>query len=259
MSASVPRFSFCVFVMACLAGCGGSSGGGSTGGGGGSSTTVTYTFTGATPTAVATKVGSGEYTQATLASGKLSISLPSGTANYSIAWVCPPPPMSSPPAIDESVIEASVQDGTSFSLYCPDSNATTGTATVQVDASAIAGGELIAVQGGIEDDTGGPFQLWQSGTVNLSGQMAAGTYDVFVYVEDVAGDLLAVKILPNQTIPGALNGGNTLVFEASDLTAPQTPHHQQYPLRVFSFIDIGPITKPPPPEMGWDSALALAH
>ena len=96
MYTHITRFSFCVAVLVCLAGCGGSSNSGTTGGcvtdcggGGGNPTTVTYTFTGAMPTAVATKIGTGAYTQAAVASGAVSISVPSGTSNYSIAWVCP--------------------------------------------------------------------------------------------------------------------------------------------------------------------------
>jgi hypothetical protein len=228
MSATISRFSFCVVLMASLAGCGGSSGGSggcgsNCGGGGGKPTVVTYTFTGTTPTAVATKIGSGAYTQATLASGNLSISLPSGTTNYSVAWVCPPLVGAGLPAwqdfASENVIEATVQDGTLFSQSCQVPFPAFGTATVQVNASAIAGGETVALIAG--DDSGYAGNPWSSSTLNLSGQFDAGTYDVFVVVEDAAANMLAVKTLRNQTIPGVLNGGNTVVFQASDLTAPQ--------------------------------------
>jgi hypothetical protein len=84
MPASILRLSICFVLLACLAGCGGSSGSGKP-------TTVTYTFTGPAPTAVATQIGSGAYTQATLASGQLTLSVPSGETNFSIAYLCPSP------------------------------------------------------------------------------------------------------------------------------------------------------------------------
>jgi hypothetical protein len=220
MYASLSRFSFSVVVMACLAGCGGSSNSSSTGGGGtgggGTPTTVTYTFTGAMPTAVATQIGAGAYTQASLESGKLSISVPSGTTKYSAAWVCPADTSSNPPQNDERVVQASVQDGTSFSWYCFDANVSKGTATVQVNASAISGGASVGVYGNVGVNGAGIGLPWSSSTLNLSGEMFAGTYDVFATVYDAKGNLLAVKILRDQTIPGALNGGNPVVFAASD-------------------------------------------
>ncbi len=54
MSTSILRLSFCVFLLAGLAGCGSSVNCGSCGGGG--STTVTYTITGPAPTAITVPV-----------------------------------------------------------------------------------------------------------------------------------------------------------------------------------------------------------
>ncbi|MGD0830770.1 MAG: hypothetical protein ABR907_07495 [Terracidiphilus sp.] len=185
---------------------------------------MTYTFTGAMPTAVATRIGTGAFTQATVASGKVSISVPSGTSNYSIAWVCPPISRPDLPVNDENVIHASVKDGTSFSWYCDDngSNETSGTATLQVDASAISGGASVTATDGVGDNQASIAQIWSSGTLNLSGQMITGTYDVFVTVNDANFNILAVKILRDQTIPGTLNGGSPVVFTASDETTTQT-------------------------------------
>jgi hypothetical protein len=217
MLVSVIRASFGVILTVCLAGCGGSNSGSGVCvtdcGGGGNPTTVTYTFTGAMPTAVATQIGSGAYTQATVASGKVSISLPSGTSNYSIAWVCP--------TTDENVIMASVKDGTSFTSHC-DSGGSTGTtdsAAFQVETSAISGGTDLDIESLSESEDWGPLQPGLNSTT-LS--MITGTYNVFVQVIDMNDDVLAVKVLPNQTIPGALNGGNPVVFSASDKTTNQT-------------------------------------
>ncbi|MGA3372584.1 MAG: hypothetical protein ABSC48_12565 [Terracidiphilus sp.] len=222
MSASIPRFSFCVVLIASLAGCGSSNKSGTcVTDCGGNSTVVTYTFTGGTPVALATKIGTGAFTQATLASGKLSISVPSGTTNYSVAWVCPPDTSSNPPQNDERVIQASVQDGTSFSWYCSDANVTKGTATVQVNASAISGGTWVDAWGSVGVNGAAIGLPWSNSTLNLSGEMITGTYDVFVTVSDANDNLLAVKILHDQTIPGALNGGNPVVFAASDAVSSQ--------------------------------------
>jgi hypothetical protein len=82
MSSALPRLSLLASVLVVVAGCGGS--GGNTGGGGGGQapTLVTFTISGSTPTAVATQVGSGAFTAATLTSGKMTLSLPDGTTNF---------------------------------------------------------------------------------------------------------------------------------------------------------------------------------
>ena len=51
-------------------------------------------------------------------------------------------------------------------------------------------------------------------TLNFSSDMAVGTYDVPVVVTGAEGPYvaLAARILRDQTIPGALNGGAPVVF-----------------------------------------------
>jgi len=90
MTSAFLRVSALAFAFSLLAGCGGSSGGnGGGGGGGGNPTEVTFTFAGGTPNAVATQIGSGAYTQATVESGQLTLSIPGGETNYSVAYMCP--------------------------------------------------------------------------------------------------------------------------------------------------------------------------
>jgi hypothetical protein len=224
----------CLFVIAvgCLAGCGGGSGGnggGGGGGGGGTPTTVTYTFKQGIPTAVATKVGTGAFTQASLQSGVLTFTVPSGSTNYSLAYVCPV--TSQPISFQyEYVIEASTLDGASHSsAACPISpvGGTPGLATLQVDASAIAGAGSVAISGGINGSVSLP---WTNGALAFSGNLTSGTYDVFVVVFDPTGTVpLAVRILRTQTVPGALNGGSPVVFTASDATTTQTITYQNAP------------------------------
>jgi len=219
MSSSILRLSFCFFLLAGLAGCGGSSNRGSSGGG--NATIVTYTFTGPAPTAVATQIGSGGYTQATLTSGKLTISVPSGETNYSVAYLCPSITIN-PWVNQEYINQASTLDGTSFSGTCNPYPSQGGLATVQVDATAIPGAEWINVT----NQGGGPGD-----TLNFSGDLTVGTYDIPVYVTGAEGPYvaLAARILRDQTIPGALNGGAPVVFQTADETVSQTIAYNNVP------------------------------
>jgi hypothetical protein len=214
--------------MTCLAGCEGGANGGSGGGGRDSPTTVTYTFTGSTPTAVATQIGTGAYTQASLQSNTLTLSIPSGTTDYSVAYVCPE---NNGAAVNisningEQVILASIEDGTSFSLICGDpSVADVGTATVQVNAAAIPGVTFVSV-----GEVGPNLQPWSGSTLSLSLELVSGIHDVAVIAVGANSNVLAVRILRNQTIPGALNGGNPVVLGASDMTVPQTITYSNVP------------------------------
>jgi hypothetical protein len=78
----------CAPLLAGLTGCGGSSNG-TTSNGGGNPQTVAFTFTGGTLTAAAVATGTGTFSSTTLQSNALNVSVPSGTTDYSIAYVCP--------------------------------------------------------------------------------------------------------------------------------------------------------------------------
>jgi hypothetical protein len=221
MSKAILRLSFCFFLLAGLAGCGGSASCGSCGGGG-SPTIVTYTFTGNNmPVAVATQIGSGAYTQATLASGTLTISIPKGETNYSAAFLCTAEV--NPFVNIESINQASTLDGTAFSEACPPNPYLGGLATIQVNAVAIPGAEGISV-----GNYGGCASC---NTLNFDYDMALGTYDVPVVVTGVEGPYiaLAATILRDQTIPGALNGGAPVVFQSTDEPVAQTIAYDNVP------------------------------
>jgi hypothetical protein len=98
-----------------LAGCGGSPKSGSTGGG--NPTIVTYNFSSSSgsvlPVAVATQIGTGAYAAATLTSCKLTISVPNGESNFSVAFLCPSPAGTTTPQNIEIIRQASILDGTS--------------------------------------------------------------------------------------------------------------------------------------------------
>jgi hypothetical protein len=200
-----------------LAGC---SGGGSintSGGGGTNSTTVNYTFTGGTPTAAAVQIGAGAFTSTTVQSNKLSVSVPSGTSTYAVAYVCPPTAGFGNTVTAENVIEASVQDGTAFTVSCGGSPTASSAVTGTVNASAIPGAANVLVRGnqGFGASVG-------AATGSFSANLIAGNNDVALLAVDGSGNVLAVKILRSQTAPGAINGGASVVFAASDETSTQS-------------------------------------
>ncbi len=182
-------YAILLFALA-LAGCGG-----------GSSTspsptgnTVIVTFTDGTPVAVAEQIGTGSFAAASLQSGKLTLTLPSGTTRYAIAYVCPPVTFFGT-LNAESVIEATLQDGTAYSVSCS-APPTTGHATGKVDASLIAGAASVRICG-----SGG----------------CAG-----ILALDGSSNILGVKMVRAQSVPGTVNGGNTIVFTPSDATTTQS-------------------------------------
>lgn len=211
-------------MVATLAGCGGSpksSGGGS---GGGNPTLVTYTFSFPT-TAVATQIGTGPYTLATVTSGKLTLSIPSGESNFSVAYLCPLTPNSTPPQYFENIRQASILDGTSYTASCFQASTTkTGTVTAQVNAAAIPGTAWI----------GGEFgeAPWTGSTVVFNSQLSVGTYDIPVSAAknvNFFDNYLAIRILRAQTVPGTLNNGDPVVFTAGDEVQPQTITYANLP------------------------------
>lgn len=200
----------CTLLLAVLTGCGGSSGTSFTTGG--NPETVAFTFTGGTPTAAAVQIGTGTFSVAPLQGSALNVSVPSGTTDYSIAYVCPV----SNGFTSEFVIQASTKDGSAFTLSCYGQNM--GSATGSADATAIAGAANIMIYGGnVNSGSVGST----NGTFNFS--LPAGSVDIAAVAVDGATppNVLAVKILRSQTIPGALNGGAPIVFQASDATTLQ--------------------------------------
>jgi hypothetical protein len=226
------RISALALVLLLLSGCGGSAGGsggsgggsgGGNGGGGGTPTTVTFTITGATPTAVATQIGSGQFTAATLTSGKLTLSLPSGTANFAVAYVCPPYSSAYtgvPLQTIENVYEASTLDGTSFSYGCPESlpTSTTGTLTGTVDDSAIPGASTLYLfaQGASQRDE---VEIVSASPFSLAVPTGTDRVLVLAVAETMSnGNQVAVaaRNFNGVAVPGALNDGNTVVLGAAD-------------------------------------------
>jgi hypothetical protein len=190
---------------------------------------VTVTITDATPTAVATQIGSGQFTAATLSSGKVTLSLPSGTTNFAVAFDGPSVSLEDGNGnivqqTIEQVYEASTSDGTSFSFSCGGIlPVTTGTLTGSVDASAIPGASIL----GLFVVEGSQDSFWGAGfTSPFSIAFPAGTDRVEVLEYEApflnsdgsytSYNLLAAKNFSGQVVPGALNGGNAVILGAAD-------------------------------------------
>jgi len=203
-----------VTLSLAIAGCGGGGAGG--GGGGGATpptpTTIAFTFTGGTPTAAAVQTGTSSFAASAVQSGKVSFALPSGTTKFAIAYACPPVPGFGNTVTSEHVIEATTSDGKAFTVSCGGYPAT-GTATGSANATAIAGSANVYIRGklgfgGAVGSNNGPFSV----------SLPAGTNDVAAFAVDSASppNVLAVKILRGQTVPGAVNGGSAITLAASD-------------------------------------------
>ncbi len=228
----IPALAF--FLVALMtAGCGGGSGttsGGGGGGGGNPPTTVTFTFRGPTaPAAAAVQIGSGPFALQTVSSGQLSLSVPNGTKNFAVAYVCPSfdPGGGNVVRNFEFLYEASTDDGTSFSpTPCPHFAAADqpGTLTGSVDASAIPGVtevRLYALNGTVFVESS-----VAPANISLSAQTGTNRVGVLAYKATQTSnygnlDLAAARLFSSQTIPGQLNGGNPVVLGASDATTPQ--------------------------------------
>jgi hypothetical protein len=206
MSFFVVKMSFGAALFLLLVGCAGNSSTPTPG-----NKTVSVKFGGVPPSAVATQMGSASFMLAPIsADNTVSLTLPAGTTNYAIAYVC-----SSATLINERVIQADAQDATSLRASCPlRSQPTLGAATGTVDASAIAGTAKVEVVG-----RGGLTTLGISGAFNVN--LETGTSDVAFLAKDSNSSVLAVKILRSQNIPGTLNDANAVVFGPSDATTKQ--------------------------------------
>lgn len=212
VSSSRLRLSICFVLLGGLTGCGVDV----TRGPLGSPTLVAYTFNGnSIPAAVATQIGSGAYTQATLTSNRLTVSIPADQTHYSVAYLCAPTTQGLF-TIHEYIKQATLLDGTKFSETCAQSPVQGGSARVQVDASAIpSAGEI---------NVGFGSGCSVCDTFDGDASLALGTYDVPITVDGNQGPYsppLAVRILRNQMIPGSLNGGEPVVFQATDETVSQ--------------------------------------
>lgn len=215
-------------VLVLMAGCGAS--GGSTNNGGGPQT-VSVSFSAGTPTVVAAKIGSGAFTAQSLSGGKLSLSLPSGTSDFAVAYLCTAPSF---PAL-ERIFEATTADGTSFSLSCavPAQPDKTGVLTGNVDITAIPEANLVEIAAG----TGGQSSVsgvTPDSTFSLTAPAGNDRVEVLAYNSTSQGlqaptTLVAARNFDNQSVPGVLNSGAQVVLGTGDRTTQQPITYSSVP------------------------------
>lgn len=192
-------------------------------------TVVTLGFISTPADAVAVQVGTGPFTPVALPSaptGLTSFNVPAGFSKYVVAYLCRS--ASNPPTFFESMIEATVQDATSLKGNCfgdvsfsSGTSPTLGLVSGNVDATLFSSSGTVRISGkqGISNsaDLQGPF----------TASLPVGTDDVAFVLMDNGGNLsilgraLGIKIFRNQTVPGALNGGNTITFGSDDVPTNQ--------------------------------------
>lgn len=240
-SSHAVQFFGSVIVCLVISGCGGSSGSTTGGGGNNNPTTVTFTFSGATPAAVVTQVGSGTFSAATVSSNTVSLSVPGGTDNFGIAWACPP--LGTTPAITyQNVLESTVTDGVSYNLDCTESpnTGTTGTLTLSVDASAFSTStSVIPNFVEVEAQNGSDVvQQFPNGLVVNNDTLAApaGSDQVSLWVSGFTLNngyaseyMLAAKSFSGVSVPGSLNNGNTVTFTSADAMVQQPITYKNVP------------------------------
>ncbi len=235
------RLSAIALVLMGIAGCANVSGVGAGGNFTGSSTAVTFTFSGAAPAVAAAKIGTGSFAARTVSSNSLVLSVPHGTSDFAVAFVCPPQPVQpgsaqpAQPAI-EWVIEATTADGTEFTPSCPEPtrNPPTGEFTGSVDGSAIPGLSSIQVNASNANWNSGYFGGAAGADFSFAAPLANDRVQVLAYQSNAQGgvpqlSLLAVRNLNDQKVPGTLNGGDAVVLAAADRTASQAIAYNNVP------------------------------
>jgi hypothetical protein len=115
------------------------------------------------------------------------------------------------------MIEATVQDATSLRGNCFGDVSfssgplpTLGSVSGTMDATAFPSSPFVHISG----------KQGFSGSADLQGPFTAllpvGTNDVAFVLQDNGGAAVGIKIFRNQTVPGAVNGGNTITFGSAD-------------------------------------------
>ncbi|HLJ27471.1 MAG TPA: hypothetical protein VKY85_12230 [Candidatus Angelobacter sp.] len=221
---------FVSLLTVSIAGCGGGGAGNSGNPGspsGPTGTTVTVTLSPFTelPSAAGVQTGTGPFkavAAGTLQSGQVSFTLPNGSSNYAFAYVCQAGGTSAQD-LNEFVIEATTQDATSLMVNCVGTVTfgsapapTLGSATGKVDGAGTFGNLVNIVIAGKQ---GFSTEIGATGSFNAS--LPAGTNDIAVVAvggQAAFSGALGVKIFRNQTVPGIVNGGNTITFGSDDAT-----------------------------------------
>ena len=189
----------------CAIGCssGGNAPGGGNGGGGGG-TPVTVNFINGTPLAFATQAGTPGFVSAA-PSNQVTFTVPSGTTKYAFAALCPQHTVFDGEVFEginpEIVLEATIQDGTTWTEDCQVSNTQNGSVSGTVNTT-ISGTSIIFVfirNGRLDILTTPPSSATFNGTAQI------GMDDIGVVSLDASNNTIGVKIVRSQTVPGAIS------------------------------------------------------
>jgi hypothetical protein len=131
--------------------------------------------------------------------------------SYGIAFICAQG-SGGPTFTSESIIEATIADNMTSVPGCVSGAPTTAILSGTVDATAISGVQQIRV------DAPGGNQILGGDAAAVAVAAQTGTDDIAFLAEDLSGNVLAVKIVRSQMVPGVLNNGNVVTFSASDAT-----------------------------------------
>ena len=159
---------------------------------------------------MAQQIGPSSWTTASLQNGALKLTVPQGTASYAIAYLCPTW-QGMGPVNGEYVIEATTKDAPSYSVSCY-VNPTLGTISGSANVSAIANATKFAVFGA---------QGYSSSVTGTSGafslQAPTGTNDIALVAYDSSNNVVGIKIVRNQTVPGSVS--STITLSSNDATS----------------------------------------
>jgi hypothetical protein len=150
-----------------------------------------------------------------LTGNQLTLTLPTGTTKFAVAYVCPPIVLPGLTTNNEFVVEATMQDGPAFTASCagiPAASAVSGS----VNPSLIPGTSDVRITG----RQGFSTSVGTSGLA-FNVTLPTGTNDVATVAVDGSNNALAVRMLRSQIVPLALNGGGTIFLAPSDATTNQ--------------------------------------
>jgi hypothetical protein len=187
------------------------------------------------PTVVATRIGSGTFTEATLSSNVLTVSVPAGTTDFAVAYLCPTYPYYEAGIQysynSQHVVEASTADWTSYATACDSANL--NSFSIDVNASGISGTQGVLVETGNHSRSMYCYSdQSQTESRGCLAPLGSDTSFVEAYSGSVSSNsfyALAVKRFDAQTVPGSLNGGNAVTLGSADLTSGAAITYQNLP------------------------------
>jgi hypothetical protein len=226
-------FACLLIAFSGMTACGGGSGGGTGSTTEPPATTVTFTFTGAQPKAVAARFGTGAFAPVSVSGRSVTLTIPKGAGTYTVAYVCPPDPVTVggvqiAQIVQQFVFQANASDTTSYSGVCadPDQTGQTALLTGSVDASAVPGAKSVEIwmQNGTSQAVA--YVGAAAGSFSLAAPAGNSRVLAVAYDQTLAGfppgmEAVAARSFSDQPVPGTLNGGSVVVLGPADQTTSQ--------------------------------------